>query len=165
MTDECADDSDDERESLTARLRFIIQNLMQPKIFAFGTAALATIVTKREQFHSNIIGNSVSLLDPATRDRLDHLTNYFLSHGVSDAGAARHKAIVAIGRGVARQSFVMGYSDTFVVLGVLMAAEGDRTVADVSVAGEFDTVLGRIDRDLYMLVIIVIKGVGGALQA
>ncbi|MBX4421240.1 hypothetical protein K4H00_24850, partial [Mycobacterium tuberculosis] len=28
---------------------------------AFGTAMLATIVTKREQFHSNTIGNSVTL--------------------------------------------------------------------------------------------------------
>ena len=29
---------------------------------AIGTAALATIITKREQFHSNIIGQSVDAL-------------------------------------------------------------------------------------------------------
>src|SRR6202162_1333162 len=61
---------------------------------AFGTALLATIVTKREQFHSDMINSSVTLLRDAARQRIDDLTAYFMSHGVSDPAAAQQKAFV-----------------------------------------------------------------------
>lgn len=44
MTDENADDAVDESESLAARLRLIVQKLMQPKVFALSTAALAVVL-------------------------------------------------------------------------------------------------------------------------
>ncbi|MGN8020218.1 DHA2 family efflux MFS transporter permease subunit [Phyllobacterium sp. 22229] len=87
---------------------------------AFGTAMLATIVTKREQFHSNTIGNSVNLFSETVRGRLDQMTAYFMAHGVTDPVAAREQAIVALGQTVKRQSLIMGYSDTFVVLGAML---------------------------------------------
>jgi MFS transporter, DHA2 family, multidrug resistance protein len=40
---------------------------------AVGTATLATVLTKREQFHSNIIGQSVTLYrDEARRRHRQH---------------------------------------------------------------------------------------------
>jgi MFS transporter, DHA2 family, multidrug resistance protein len=87
---------------------------------AFGTALLATIVTKREQFHSNVIGSSVTLFRDSVRERLNELAAYFMSHGVSDAATAQHRAIVAIGNIVRRQSLIMAYADTFAVLGILL---------------------------------------------
>ena len=51
---------------------------------AVGTAALATIITKREQFHSNIIGQSVTLYREEVRQRIGQMTDYFLAHGISD---------------------------------------------------------------------------------
>jgi MFS transporter, DHA2 family, multidrug resistance protein len=87
---------------------------------AFGTAILATIVTKREQFHSNIIGSDVTLFRDSVRERLDELTAYFMSHGVSDAATARREAIVALGNVVRKQATIMAYADTFAVLGVLL---------------------------------------------
>jgi len=89
---------------------------------AFGTALLGTIVTKREQYHSNIIGQSVTLLRDEVRTRIDQMTSYFMAHGVSDPATAKHQAIVAIGRSVKAQSLVMGFSDTFAVLGVILVA-------------------------------------------
>jgi hypothetical protein len=50
---------------------------------AVGTALLATIVTKREQFHSNIIGQSVHLGREEVRARIEQMTNFFLAHGGS----------------------------------------------------------------------------------
>jgi hypothetical protein len=44
MTDENADDFVDERASLAACLRLIVQKLMQPKVFALSTAALAVVL-------------------------------------------------------------------------------------------------------------------------
>ena len=89
---------------------------------AIGTATLATVLTKREQFHSSIIGESVTLFRDEVRQRLDAMTSYFLAHGVSDQATATRKAIVATrGRSVKRQALIMGFSDTFAVLGVLLA--------------------------------------------
>jgi MFS transporter, DHA2 family, multidrug resistance protein len=87
---------------------------------AFGTALLATLVTKREQFHSNVIGSAVNLFRDSVRERLADLTSYFLAHGVSDAAAARHKAIIAVGNIVRKQALIMGYADTFAALALLL---------------------------------------------
>ena len=64
-----------------------ISNMMRNLGGAIGTAVLATIVTKREQFHSNIIGQSVDLGREEVRNRITELTNYFLSRGVTDPAA------------------------------------------------------------------------------
>ncbi len=72
-------------------------NMMRNLGGAIGIAALQTFLTKREQFHSNVLTQSVSLFEEATRTRIEALTNYFLSHGVTDRATATHKAIVAIG--------------------------------------------------------------------
>src|SRR5262249_25898974 len=61
---------------------------------AIGIAVLQTLITKREQFHSNILVQQVSLFSEATRQRISDLKDYFLSHGVSDPPAAQHQAIL-----------------------------------------------------------------------
>jgi DHA2 family multidrug resistance protein len=87
---------------------------------AIGTASLQTIITKREQFHSNIIGQSVTIYREEVRQRLAQATNYFLSHG-ADPAVAQHEAVVQIGQIVRRQALVMGFADTFAVVGVMLA--------------------------------------------
>ena len=61
-----------------------LSNMLRNLAGAVGTATLSTILTKREQFHSNIIGQSVTLSRDEVRQRIDQMTSYFLSHGVSD---------------------------------------------------------------------------------
>ncbi|MEZ5830964.1 MAG: MDR family MFS transporter [Dongiaceae bacterium] len=85
---------------------------------AIGIAVLQTLITKREQFHDNILMSSVSNFSEATRQRISDLTHYFLTHGITDVAAAQHQAIIAIGRVVRRQAFVMSYSDVFFLLGL-----------------------------------------------
>jgi DHA2 family multidrug resistance protein len=87
---------------------------------AFGTALLATIVTKREQFHSNIIGIPVNLFHAAVNDRIARMAEYFTSRGVTDPGEARHQAIIAIGKLIKREALIMGYSDAFIIMGAVM---------------------------------------------
>jgi DHA2 family multidrug resistance protein len=101
-----------------------ISNMMRNLGGAIGTAVLATIVTKREQFHSNIIGQSVDLGREEVRSRIAQVTDYFLAHGVSDPAAAHHQAIIALGNTVKRQALVLGFSDTFAVLGVVLILAG-----------------------------------------
>ena len=97
-----------------------IFNMLRNLGGAVGTAVLATVITKREQFHSNIIGQSVTEYSLPVRAHLEALTHYFEAHGIADAALAAHSAIVALGQEVARQALVMAFSDTFYVLGVVM---------------------------------------------
>jgi MFS transporter, DHA2 family, multidrug resistance protein len=97
-----------------------LSNMLRNLGGAIGTATLQTIITKREQYHSNIIGHSVTVFSEATRDRIAQLTSYFLSHGVSDMAAAQQKAIIALGNAVHRQALVMGFSDAFGVIGAVL---------------------------------------------
>ena len=98
-----------------------LSNMLRNLGGAVGTATLQTIITKREQFHSNIIGQSVTPYREEVRERLAGLTDYFLAHGVADAAAAQHQAIVAIGGIVRRQALVMGFSDAFAAIGTMLA--------------------------------------------
>ena len=98
-----------------------ISNMLRNLGGAIGTATLQTIITKREQFHSNIIGQSVTIYRPEVRDRIAQFVDYFRSHGVTDPATAQHQAIIAIGQIVKRQALVMGFADTFAVVGVMLA--------------------------------------------
>ena len=73
-----------------------ISNMLRNLGGAIGTATLATIITKREQFHSNIIGQSVTLGREEVRTRIAQMTDYFMAHGVPDparrARAGHHRA-------------------------------------------------------------------------
>ena len=97
-----------------------ISNMLRNLGGAIGTAVLATIITKREQFHSNIIGQSVTLGREEVRNRIAQITDYFMGHGVPDPAAAHQQAIIALGKAVKRQALVMGFSDTFAVIGAVL---------------------------------------------
>src|SRR5262249_16345538 len=95
-------------------------NMMRNLGGAVGIAMLQTFLTKREQFHSNVLTQSVSLFAEATRARIDRLTAYFLAAGIADPSGAGHKAIVAIGLKVRQQANILAFSDTFFLLGVVL---------------------------------------------
>ncbi len=97
-----------------------LTNMLRNLGGAVGTAMLQTIITKREQFHSAIIGPSVLPSRPEVRERLDQATAYFLSHG-ADPAYAQHQAVVQLGGIVRQQSLCMGFGDTFAVIGVALA--------------------------------------------
>jgi DHA2 family multidrug resistance protein len=52
------------------------------------------------------------------------MTEYLMAHGMTDPTGARYQAIIALGNAVKRQALVMGFSDTFAVLGVVLVAAG-----------------------------------------
>jgi MFS transporter, DHA2 family, multidrug resistance protein len=92
-------------------------NMMRNLGGAVGIALLQTFLTKREQYHSNVLMQSVSLFEQATRTRLEQLTQYFMNHGVANPADALNRAYVAIGHVVQKQAFILAFSDTFYLLG------------------------------------------------
>jgi DHA2 family multidrug resistance protein len=119
-------------------------NMMRNLGGAIGTAAVETFFTKREQFHSFIINAHVSLLQPATRERLADLQQYFLTHGrasavdpqllsgnlqqysmaqgVAGVAVPWHQAVIALGNTIHAQATIMGYADCFALLGIVLVA-------------------------------------------
>jgi DHA2 family multidrug resistance protein len=95
-------------------------NMMRNLGGAVGIAVLQTFLTKREQYHSNVLMQSVSMFEQATRTRLEQLTQYFVSHGAIDRTDALHRAYVAIGHIVQKQAFILAFSDTFYLLGAAL---------------------------------------------
>jgi DHA2 family multidrug resistance protein len=95
-------------------------NMMRNLGGAVGIALLQTLLTKREQYHSNVLMPSVSLLEQATRTRIEQLAQYFMGHGVVDRADASHRAVVAIGNIVQKQAYILAFSDTFYLLGVAL---------------------------------------------
>jgi MFS transporter, DHA2 family, multidrug resistance protein len=95
-------------------------NMMRNLGGAVGIAVLQTFLTKREQFHSNVLMQSVSIFEQATRTRMEQLTQYFMNHGVIDHNDAMHRAYVAIGHVVQKQAFIQAFSDTFYLLGAAL---------------------------------------------
>jgi DHA2 family multidrug resistance protein len=86
-------------------------NMMRNLGGAVGIAMLQTFLTKREQYHSNVLTQSVSVLEQATRTRIEQLTQYFMNHGVADQAAATSRALVAIGKIIQKQAYILAFCD------------------------------------------------------
>jgi MFS transporter, DHA2 family, multidrug resistance protein len=97
-------------------------NMMRNLGGAVGIALLQTLLTKREQYHSNVLMQSVSMFEEATRTKIEKLTQYFMAHGVLDPSDASHRAYVAIGKIVQKQAFILAFSDMFFLLGLALIA-------------------------------------------
>ncbi len=83
---------------------------------SIGIATLGTLQSVREKLHSSRIGESVTLANPLTRDRIDQLTQLFISQS-GDPVAAQNQAIALIDRTVRREANVMAYNDCFFFMG------------------------------------------------
>jgi DHA2 family multidrug resistance protein len=98
-------------------------NMMRNLGGSMGIAAIGTLVTRREQFHSNRLGEAVSLYNPKTQQRIDQLTQFFVSRG-ADLSTARNQAIAATGNIVRREAYVMAYNDCFYFIGIALLLSG-----------------------------------------
>jgi DHA2 family multidrug resistance protein len=87
---------------------------------AIGIALIQTFLTNRDKFHSDVLTAQVSLLNNATRARLNGLTDTIMHHGVSDPGFARHEAMAMVGRSIHQQAMILAVSDTIILQSALL---------------------------------------------
>ncbi|MBD2681318.1 MULTISPECIES: DHA2 family efflux MFS transporter permease subunit [Nostoc] len=100
-----------------------LYNMMRNLGGSIGTATLATLVTNREQFHSERLGEDVSLYSLETQQRLSQMTQYFTSMG-SDLATAKQQALAAIDNIVRREAYVMAFNDCFYFLACALLLSG-----------------------------------------
>lgn len=86
-----------------------------------GIAALATVMSVREQFHSAKIGESISIYSHWTMSRIQAYTHLFISKGF-DAGLAKTKALALLDHVVRRQANVMSFNDCFLIVAAALVA-------------------------------------------
>jgi MFS transporter, DHA2 family, multidrug resistance protein len=80
-----------------------------------GVAFMQHFLSAREQFHSNILGLSVQLGQPATNQRLLGLTAGMLSRSPG-LTAATAKAGEIVGLQVKQQAFTLAITDSFILV-------------------------------------------------
>jgi DHA2 family multidrug resistance protein len=98
----------------------VLLNVIRNVGGAIGIASLYTFLLRREHFHSTMLGQSVTLFDPDTRQRIDHLMRYFQERGVVDPATAWNKAVAAIAGRIHEQAYTMAFGDVFFVLGTAL---------------------------------------------
>jgi MFS transporter, DHA2 family, multidrug resistance protein len=98
-------------------------NMMRNLGGSLGIAAIATLLTQREQFHSNRIGEQLSIYNPIAQERINQYTQFFVSRG-SDLATAQSQAIAALGSTVRREAYVMAFNDCFYFIACALLVSG-----------------------------------------
>jgi DHA2 family multidrug resistance protein len=96
-----------------------LYNMMRNLGGSVGIAMLSALLTFRERFHSNRLGEAVSLYNPLTQERLATLTQKFTAAG-SDAYTASQQAVATLDGVVRREATLMAFNDCFRVLGLVL---------------------------------------------
>lgn len=96
-----------------------IFNMMRNLGGSIGIALLSTLVTRREQFHSVRIGETVTLLTPRVVARISSLDSMLRGKGL-DRTTAHGTALTILNGQVQTQSLTMAYSESFYVVGLLL---------------------------------------------
>ena len=95
-------------------------NLMRNIGGSIGIANATTYIARREQFHTNILGGNVNMLNPAAQNALEGIRSSLMAQG-QDAVTAMRQAYGAIWGMVQQQAAMLSFIDTFRLMGVVFA--------------------------------------------
>ncbi len=98
-------------------------NMMRNMGGSVGIAALKTLLTRREQFHSERLGELVTSYSPQTQQRIEQLTQYFISHG-TDPNTAHNQALKDIANTIQREAYVIAFNDCFYFIAIALLLSG-----------------------------------------
>ncbi|HJW45751.1 MAG TPA: MFS transporter [Lysobacter sp.] len=86
---------------------------------ALGVGLLSDFATEREKFHSNVLVDHVSWLNPLQADRLSALTNRFADR-IGDDSLATARALAQVTAAVRREAWVLAINDAFAILAIVL---------------------------------------------
>jgi DHA2 family multidrug resistance protein len=90
-------------------------NLMRNLGGSVGISAGTTLLARRSQIHQDRLVSHLTATSPAFQHGLHNLTQRFITHGVAPNEASQ-RALAVINGQMQRQSAMLGYLDTFIVL-------------------------------------------------
>lgn len=88
---------------------------------SIGIALLSALLTWREKFHSNHLGEVVSLYEPQTRERLSGIAQALVHQGL-DPASAQDRATALLDLTVRQQAFLLSFNDCFHAVSILLFA-------------------------------------------
>jgi len=83
-----------------------------------GAATFGTFVTLREQFHSNVLAEGVTLLDPLVAQRVQAYGAAY-SRVLTDSAQRDARGLALLGQSISQQSYVLAYNDLFQLIFML----------------------------------------------
>jgi DHA2 family multidrug resistance protein len=86
-----------------------------------GLALTTHTVVEREKFHSSLLSEAITSLEPATAQRLAS-TARALGSWISDTSGAQRGALAGVAQGMAKQAYSLAYQDAFYVTAIVLAA-------------------------------------------
>ena len=95
-----------------------IFNLMRNIGGSVGIAAVTTMIARREQVHTNILGAHINPYDPAAKMRMAGLHHYLVSRGL-DSVTAKNRTFAALFGMVQRQAAMQSFVEVFWLLGLI----------------------------------------------
>ena len=98
-----------------------IFNMLRNLGGSVGIALSSALLTRREQFHSHHLGETISLYNPFTRERLDAMAHVFEAAGI-DPATAQERAVGALDLILRKQAYLLAYGDSFHALTLLLLA-------------------------------------------
>jgi DHA2 family multidrug resistance protein len=98
-----------------------LNNMMRQMGGSFGIALINTYIAHRAAANRTALIAHVSLTNPATQQRLQSATNYFMTRGATSLRAAQ-EAMASLESSIVRQTFQMSYINAFLLLAILNAA-------------------------------------------
>lgn len=96
-------------------------NLMRNVGSSVGIAAVTTMLSRRQTFHTERISANVTAYSGEASSRLSELQAYFMSQG-ADATTALMRAYAAINGMVRQQAALLSFVDAFYLMGVIFMA-------------------------------------------
>ena len=85
-----------------------------------GIGAVSALITRREDFHSVVLVDSVNNANSAVAQRLDGVTAGFMAANGNAALAAK-QAWASLSATLSNQAFVLAFADVFVIIAAVLA--------------------------------------------
>jgi DHA2 family multidrug resistance protein len=85
----------------------------------FGIAAIATLITEREKFHSNLLVDSFNSANPALIERFNGLVATFFG-ATGDRARAQLQAWQSLSGSASSQAYVLAFADAFIIVAMVM---------------------------------------------
>lgn len=91
---------------------------------SFGVAILATVLTTRVDYHSQIFSASVNTTSPVYQEVVHHLDGYMKANVGSNSAVAAQQSSYVVSAHLNKQAFIEGINDDFLLAGIITLIGG-----------------------------------------